>query len=162
MTRPSRSSGARSKRRALASLPRSRTMGFTPFSRQRNAANIPAGPHPTITTVRASGESGGADQRGGMSGAGGTSRATSRRSCTLMALWRASIECLRKVTPPMRSNGTPRTAAAASRRAASSSDCSRGSTISTVWIGACTAVMEYARERGISRGSGVCVPFRPL
>ena len=56
----------------------------------------------------------------------------------MTARCRASIECLRRISPPIRETGTPSFAAAASRRAMSSSDWSRGRTISTDSISGCT------------------------
>ena len=47
--RPSLKIGAKSKRRLIASFPRSSNIGFHPNSIARNAANMPAGPIPTIT-----------------------------------------------------------------------------------------------------------------
>ena len=49
-TSPSLLIAARSRRRSLTSLPRSKIIGFNPNSKQRKAANNPAGPAPTIKT----------------------------------------------------------------------------------------------------------------
>jgi hypothetical protein len=115
-------------------LPRSSTIGLSPRSRHRSAANIPAGPQPTITTVFASRGSTGADQTGFTSAGNGSSTATSSRSWTLTARWRASSECFSNLTPVTRDGARPSFFAAASFHAASYSEASRGRIRSIVSI----------------------------
>ncbi len=123
--------GARSKRRADASLPRSRMTGRNPSWMQRSAAKIPAGPQPTITTPSASPHRREKEGTSTLPGGRDSSIPTRRRNRYWTGTFRASIDFLRSSRLATRTGGILNLRATLRRQASWSSPLSTPRVMST-------------------------------